>query len=162
MCGIVTGLHAIIISRLIDVRSNRAYSERALAPIFAKGEKTGRVRSLTRLFSALQTRHAIADCVYGYGEHYYAMLYTQNVHGVSRRQFQLHAPHPRLLRDNYYAITAPFGFNQIFVIEELEPPLWAFGSRPLANAKTAPPGPPLNPMMLATALITFPIGQRPS
>lgn len=132
------------------------HSERALAPIFAKGEKTGPVfaRSLAScLLGKRATQLQIVSMAM-------AMLYTRNVHGVSRRQFQLHAPHPRLLRDNYYAITAPFGFNQIFVIEELEPPLWAFGSRPaLANAKTAPP---LNPMMLATALITFPVGQRSS
>lgn len=72
-----------------------------------------------------------------------------------RRQFQLHAPHPRPMRwHNYYAITAPFGFNQIFVIEE--PPVWAFGSRrPFANAnKTVYAA--THPVMMVTALITFP------
>jgi hypothetical protein len=98
----------------------------------SKGEKTGR-SPLVR--SSGKRAHAIADCVYG-ALPCTILYYPLEMCTGPRRQFQLHAPHPRLLRDNYYAITAPFGFNQIFVIEELEPPVWAFGT-PFANAKTA-------------------------
>jgi hypothetical protein len=123
-----------------------------------KGRKDRPGRSLA---SCLRLANAIAVRVYGalLAQLYYYHIVEMrraHVHGTSP-PIPITCASPSPMRcHNYYAITAPFGFNQIFVIEER----WSRRSGPLLLAAHLRIMRRLyaatHPVMLATALITFP------